>query len=115
LDKVEGDLKKVQGTIKTDKKFREFVENPTIKRSVKVQALDQVSSKLGLAKSSSNLLGLLAENGRLRNLDQVINSFGIIMAAHRGEVPCEVTSAKVKLFLLHIIIRPNYYKRSCGQ
>lgn len=97
LDKVEGELKKVQSTIKSDKKFREFIDNPTVKRSVKMEALTQVSKKLSLSTSATNLLVLLAENGRLKNLDEVIHSLGIIMAAHRGEVTCEVTSAKVSI------------------
>ncbi len=40
------------------------------------------------------LLALLAENGRLNILGQVINSFNQIMTAHRGEVTCTVTTAK---------------------
>ena len=39
----------------------------------------------------------MAENGRLSKLDGVINSFKTIMAAYRGEVTCQVTSAKVHL------------------
>lgn len=40
-------------------------------------------------------LGLLAENGRIKNLNVIINSFKIIMAAHRGDLQCVVTTAKV--------------------
>lgn len=40
-------------------------------------------------------LVLLAENGRLAKLDTVIEHFKTMMAAHRGEVPCQITSAKV--------------------
>lgn len=38
---------------------------------------------------------MLAENGRLQKLNTIINSFKIIMAAHRGDLPCVVTTAKV--------------------
>lgn len=38
---------------------------------------------------------MLAENGRLQKLNSIINSFKIIMAAHRGDLPCVVTTAKV--------------------
>lgn len=44
--------------------------------------------------ATGNLLELLAENGRLNKLDHIINSFKIIMSAHRGEVICEVKTAK---------------------
>lgn len=47
-----------------------------------------------LSPTTSNLLGLLAENGRLGKLEAVINAFKIMMAAHRGEVTCVVTTAK---------------------
>lgn len=41
------------------------------------------------------LIGMLAENGRLQKLNAIINSFKIIMAAHRGDLACVVTTAKV--------------------
>ena len=46
---------------------------------------------------------LLAENGRLGKLDVVTGHFLSMMAAFRGEVVCEVTSAKVKQNYLDIV------------
>ena len=94
LDKVEKELNQFQSGLKTDKKLIEFVHNPTIKRSLKVDALKSVSSKLSLSPQTANLLELLAENGRLMRLGHVINAFKLMMAAHRGEVNCEIISAK---------------------
>lgn len=94
LDVVEKDLKTIQSTLKNDNKFRTFIENPTIKRNLKIDAVKDVSSKIKLSAPSSNLLGLLAENGRLNKLDQVLNAFSTIMAGHRGDLRCEVTTAK---------------------
>jgi len=39
-------------------------------------------------------LTLLAENGRLGKINQIINLYKLIMAANRGEVVCEVITAK---------------------
>merc|ERR1712117_150240 len=39
-------------------------------------------------------MGALAENNRVGYLDAVVGSFGSLMAAHRGEVVCSVTTAK---------------------
>lgn len=47
-----------------------------------------------MSPNTSNLLCLLAENGRLNKLEAVINAFKTMMAAHRGEVTCEVVTAK---------------------
>ncbi|VDO83148.1 unnamed protein product [Soboliphyme baturini] len=40
-------------------------------------------------------LELLAENGRLIMMDTILSTFGRVMSAHRGEVLCEVTTAKL--------------------
>lgn len=86
LDIVEKELVNFQGSMKTDVKLREFIENPTIKRNLKSEGLKAVCSKISLSPQSTNLLQLLAENGRLKRINQVINAFKVIMAAHRGEV-----------------------------
>ncbi|KAK4881616.1 hypothetical protein RN001_004935 [Aquatica leii] len=94
LEAVEKDLMKFHSNIKTDPKLRDFIANPTIKRQLKVQALKEVATKTSMNSQTSNLLQALAENGRLVKLEGVINAFRTIMSAHRGEVVCQVTTAK---------------------
>merc|ERR1712071_24736 len=77
LEKVEKELTAFQETVAKDTRLAEFIKNPILKRSLKVDALSSV-----------------AENGRLSILNGVINSYKTIMAAYRGEVTCEVTSVK---------------------
>eukprot|EP00099_Drosophila_melanogaster_P015516 NP_524358.2 ATP synthase, oligomycin sensitivity conferring protein [Drosophila melanogaster] len=94
LDQVEKDLTALQATIRSDKKLREYVTSPIINKKVMATALKEASEKLRFAPATVNLLGLLADNGRLKKLDTVINAYKTIMAAHRGEVVCEVVTAK---------------------
>ncbi|XP_023016173.2 ATP synthase subunit O, mitochondrial [Leptinotarsa decemlineata] len=94
LEIVEKDLLKLQTSMKSDPKIRGIIENPTVKRSSKSDALKVVAQKISLKSETDNLLQLLAENGRLGKLDGVINAYRTIMAAHRGEVTCEVITAK---------------------
>ncbi|KAH8311070.1 hypothetical protein KR044_004062, partial [Drosophila immigrans] len=94
LDQVEKDLTALQATIRSDKKLREYVTSPIINKKVMSTALKEASEKLRFAPATANLLGLLADNGRLKKLDTVINAYKTIMAAHRGEVVCEVVTAK---------------------
>lgn len=86
LENVEKDLIKFQSTIKTDKKLKDFIRDPTYKREIKANALKAVGTKMTLQPATTNFLQTLAENGRLNKLDTVINAFKMIMAAHRGEV-----------------------------
>lgn len=53
---MEKDLLKVKNTLSTDKKFRDFCHDPTIKRQVKVQAFSDAIKKLGLSAQASNML-----------------------------------------------------------
>lgn len=86
LDSVEKELVKFQDALKTDTKLRDFMLNPSVKRTLKAEAIKSISSKASLSPHSANLLQLLAENGRLKNINGVINAYRTIMAAHRGEV-----------------------------
>lgn len=80
--------------MKADTKLIDYLKDPSIKRKAKSDGFKAVGTKLNFNASTTNLLQLLAENGRLDMLNQVINSFKQIMAANRGEVVCQVTTAK---------------------
>ncbi|XP_014252188.1 ATP synthase subunit O, mitochondrial isoform X2 [Cimex lectularius] len=84
----------IKNTLKTDRRFREFIKNPVIKRSLKMEAMKDVAAKTKLSVASTNLLSLLAENGRLKRFDSVSAAFSTIMSGHRGDLQCEVTTAK---------------------
>nr|XP_019539550.2 ATP synthase subunit O, mitochondrial [Aedes albopictus] len=94
LEAVEKDLKGLQSQMRSDPKVRDLLINPTIKRSVKAAALKEASTRVKYNAATGNLLTLLAENGRLGRLDGIINAYTLIMAAERGEVVCEVMTAK---------------------
>ncbi|XP_029662359.1 ATP synthase subunit O, mitochondrial [Formica exsecta] len=94
LDAVEKDLATFQGLLKTDTKLIEFVKDPSIKRKDKVEAFKAIGNKVNINPATANLLTLLAENGRLAKINQIINLYKLIMAANRGEVVCEVITAK---------------------
>lgn len=83
-----------QGQLKTDAKLADFVRDPSIKRKDKAEAFKAIASKVSLNPATANLLTLLAENGRLSKINQIVNLYKLIMAANRGEVVCEVVTAK---------------------
>ena len=95
LDAVEEDLKTFQATLKKDQRLADFLADPSIKRGLKAQGLASACDKLKMNELSKNLFLALAENGRFGVAEAVVNSFSTIMAAHRGEVVCEVVTAKV--------------------
>ncbi len=63
--------------------------------------ISYVGNHIDLLKQDSYIIsplliaGALADNGRLPMMSSMIGAFGRIMSAHRGEVVCVVTTAKV--------------------
>lgn len=94
LDAVEKELVKFKGLMEQDTKLAQFLENPLVNKLVKRDALQDALKKLQFSSLTVNLIGALAENGRSRYVKSVIGAFSRIMGAVRGEVPCEVVTAK---------------------
>lgn len=94
LEAVEKDMSAIQKAIRSNPKIRDTIASPIIQRREMASALKGAASQGKMNAATSNLLEVMAENGRLKKLDGVISAFKTIMAAHRGEVVCEVTTAK---------------------
>ena len=94
LAAVEKDLNTFKQKLKEDSRLSEFLLNPLVKKGLKAEGLTGVCSKLKMSPVTNNLLTTLAENGRSNLVNSVIAAFGTIMSAHRGEVLCEVITAK---------------------
>ncbi|KAF9430831.1 ATP synthase F0 subcomplex subunit OSCP atp5 [Entomortierella beljakovae] len=94
LEAVETDLNQVKRVVEKDSKLREYLENPTINRIEKKGGVNQLLSAGKYNELTKNFFDTLAENGRLNDTIKIINSYGSLMSAHRGEVQVTITSAK---------------------
>ncbi|XP_032978606.1 LOW QUALITY PROTEIN: ATP synthase subunit O, mitochondrial-like [Rhinolophus ferrumequinum] len=101
LEQVEKELLKVVQLLK-EPKMAASIMNPYIKCSIKVKSLyhqqdkylNDMTAKEKFSPLTSNLMDLLAENGRLNNTPGVISALSTIMSSvHHGEVLCSVTTA----------------------
>ncbi|KAF7472666.1 ATP synthase subunit O mitochondrial [Marmota monax] len=92
LEQVEKELLRVAQLLK-EPKVAAYILNPYIKRSIKMKSLNDMTPKERFSPITSNLINLLAENGRLNNARGIVSAFSTIMSVHRGEVPCTVTTA----------------------
>ncbi|KAF9993108.1 ATP synthase F0 subcomplex subunit OSCP atp5 [Modicella reniformis] len=94
LDTVESDLKQVKRVIEKDTRLREFLENPTINRIEKKSGVQKMIAAGKYNDLTKNFFDTLAENGRLNDTIKIIDSYGSLMGAYRGEVRVTITSAK---------------------
>uniref|UniRef100_H0Y1G0 ATP synthase peripheral stalk subunit OSCP, mitochondrial n=1 Tax=Otolemur garnettii TaxID=30611 RepID=H0Y1G0_OTOGA len=90
LEQVEKELLGVSQLLK-EPKMAASILKPYVKRSVKVKSLKDITAKEPFSPLTTNLMNLLAENGRLSNT-QGVSAFSTMMRVHRGE-PCTVTTA----------------------
>ena len=74
--------------------FRALAGSPLIDRAEAGKAMRALTPTLGVDPITAKFLGVLADNGRLRELKPVIKTFRQLAARERGETTAEVTSAR---------------------
>mmetsp|Transcript_15519 Transcript_15519/g.46872 ORF Transcript_15519/g.46872 Transcript_15519/m.46872 type:complete len:244 (-) Transcript_15519:181-912(-) len=94
LEKTQQDLQDVQDLADENDDFANFLQDPTIPREKKIAALNTVSEDLQLDPTTARFMALLAESDRLPEFSKIVETFGDIMAAVRGEVKATVTTAE---------------------
>jgi F-type H+-transporting ATPase subunit delta len=74
--------------------FAELVASPLVSRDEAGKAFASLAPQLGLDPVTTNFLGVLARNGRKRQLPAVTRAFRRLAAEHRGEATAEVVTAR---------------------
>lgn len=93
LPVVEKSLGNVKAALDESPDFASLASNAVVSRDQASQIVAAISKTLKLDTLSANMLGVLAQNGRLSQLANVIRAFNTLAAHHRGEISAEVTSA----------------------
>ena len=90
---VEADLGNLAEALGSSDDLAALIRNPQISRADAGKAVHGVAKLLEASDLTKNFLGVLAANGRLAALPDIIRAFAEIAAAARGEVTAQVTSA----------------------
>ncbi|KAF8813931.1 F1 complex, OSCP/delta subunit of ATPase [Phlegmacium glaucopus] len=101
LTQVHTELSNVSNTIKANPEINTFVNNPTLSLQERNKGIQGLFAKLegtGAKKGTysevtKNLFSVLSENGRLGEVEGVIEGFNELVAQHKGELTVTVTSA----------------------
>lgn len=94
IETVESDLAVIQEMMNESADLAWLVRSPLISRDDQAKAMAAVLEKLGVSDLVRRFVGTVALNRRLFAISDMINSFGALLSAHRGEVVASVTSAK---------------------
>ena len=93
LDTVSNDLSSLENSINSDIEILKFIQNPSIKKNIKVKFFDSVSKKLELSKLTENFVGLIIVKNRVRYILDMIKSFNNLLSELKGIKSATITSA----------------------
>jgi F-type H+-transporting ATPase subunit delta len=94
LDAVRADLKSLKAAWIESADLRRLATSPVVTAGDQGKGLTAIAVKAKFAITTKNFLGLLAQNGRARDLGSVITSFDALYAKHTGVVAAEVVSTQ---------------------
>ncbi|XP_058225252.1 ATP synthase subunit O, mitochondrial-like [Rhododendron vialii] len=92
LEKVESELLDLVEASKRSPTFAQFMKDLTVPKVTRIKALTEICAQAKLSDITRNFLLILAENGRLRQMEIIAKRFTEATMAHRGEVKAIVTT-----------------------
>ncbi len=93
IETVESSLTALTTALAESGDLAALAGSPLVSRANGAKAIAAVAKSMGLDDLTTRFLGVLADNRRLADLPAMIRAFAQIVAAHRGEVTAEVTTA----------------------
>jgi len=94
IDAVSTSLTTLKDALGSSDELRILTSSPLIQRKDAAKAIAATAGALQLDQITTNFLGVIARNGRLRQLPEVIRLFNRLAADHRGETTAEVVTAR---------------------
>jgi len=93
LKAMEQDVDALDAALSESSDFRDLITSPLYGRDEQSASVAALAQKMALSPMMANLLGLLADKRRLYVLPGVLGTLHDLLAADRGEVTAEVTTA----------------------
>lgn len=93
LNALEKDVDALDAALGTSADLRDMIASPVITRDEQGRAIAALAAALNLSEITRNTLALMAGNRRLFVLAQLVSDLRARIAAEKGEVTAEVTSA----------------------
>ncbi|MDJ0947423.1 MAG: F0F1 ATP synthase subunit delta [Alphaproteobacteria bacterium] len=93
LDQAAQDLATLGAMVEHSSDLQRAIRSPLIGRDDQARAMDALIGKAELSELVRRFIGVIARNRRLFALPGIIKAYHALLAARRGEITAEVTSA----------------------
>jgi F-type H+-transporting ATPase subunit delta len=94
VDKVGADLNSFKALLDSSDDLMRLVRSPVFTAEDQIAALEAICEKAGIGGLALNFIKLVTQNRRLFFIADMIKGYSALLAASKGEVPAEVTSAE---------------------
>ncbi len=93
IDSVSSSVGTIKRALGESSDLAKLIASPLVSREDSGKALAALAGTLALDPITTNFLGVLARNGRKKDLKAVIDAFNRLAADHRGETVASVVTA----------------------
>ena len=93
LKALEADTDALGAALAASPELASMIASPVVAREDQASAMAAIAAKMGLSTVMANTIALMASNRRLFVLPQLVSDLTARIAAEKGEVTAEVTSA----------------------
>lgn len=93
LKALDADASALNTALAASPELRAMISSPVISRAEQSAAVGAIAAKMGLNDLTANTLSLMADKRRLFVLPQLVAELAKLIAADKGEITAEVTSA----------------------
>ncbi|CAN8066448.1 unnamed protein product [Agarophyton chilense] len=118
LDVVITDVNTMQDMVAKNTTLSEFLVNPSLPRTAKVEVISEIVGKSGFSDTFSKFLMVMSENGRTSEASKALTSFQDMVGALKGEVVVKVTTtiplSDWELALLKKKIKQRFFAQKPG-
>lgn len=94
IEEVARGVETMRSLLEESEDLRRLVRSPVFSAEEQARALGAVMERAGVEGLVANFMSLVARNRRLFAVPDMLTAFQSLLAAHRGEVVAEVTSAE---------------------
>ena len=94
VDKTGAGLDAFQALLDSSEDLTRLVRSPVFSADDQISALEAICAKAGVEGLALNFIKLVTKNRRLFSIADMIRAYANLLAASRGEVRAEVTSAE---------------------
>jgi F-type H+-transporting ATPase subunit delta len=94
FDSTAAELAQLKSMIHESADLRALVRSPVISRDDQGRGMEAVAEKAGFSELTRKFIATVTANRRLNQIVPICDAFRKLLAAHRGEITADVTSAQ---------------------